>query len=256
MSEPLLDIRSLRVAFGDRVAVADLNLQVQAGQTTVLVGESGSGKSVTALAALGLLPPEANVSGEILFASMDLLSAKESRLRSVRGGGLAMVFQEPMTSLNPVFTVGEQIEEAVGAHERLSGRSRRLRMEESLEEVGIDRRRRREYPHQFSGGMRQRVMIAMALACRPRVLIADEPTTALDVVTASEIVAVLHALQERRNMGMLFITHDLLLAERIADTIVVLRAGKVVESGSRNEVIGNPKAAYTRELLACTPRIA
>ncbi|MDP6876925.1 MAG: ATP-binding cassette domain-containing protein, partial [Alphaproteobacteria bacterium] len=153
MSEPLLDIRSLRVTFDDRVAVEGLNLRVQAGQTTVLVGESGSGKSVTALAALGLLPPNAHVAGEILFASMDLLLAKASRLRNVRGGGLAMVFQEPMTSLNPVFTVGEQIEEAVRAHEPLARRSRRLRMEESLEEVGIDRRRRREYPHQFSGGM-------------------------------------------------------------------------------------------------------
>ncbi len=255
MTAPLLDVRGLQVAFGTRAVLRRLNLQVQRGGTTALVGESGSGKSVTALAILGLLPPEACAKGAVLLEGEDLMAASASRMRSIRGSGIAMIFQEPMTSLNPVFTIGEQVSETIRAHSRVSRRAASQHACDALEEVGIDGGRAGSWPHEFSGGMRQRVMIAMALACGPRVLIADEPTTALDVTTAASIIDLLRDLQRRHSMGLLFITHDLPLAASVADDALVLRDGRVVEQGAAADVFGKPRDPYTAALIDCVPSL-
>lgn len=262
MSATLLDIRDLSVAFKNggetTLAVDHVSFSISRGETVALVGESGSGKSVTALSILKLLsyPPASHPSGEILFKGEDLLKADEESLRKVRGNVVTMVFQEPMTSLNPLHTVERQIGEILSLHKGLSGEAARKRIVELLEEVGIrDAASRLEsYPHQLSGGQRQRVMIAMALANEPDLLIADEPTTALDVTVQAQILKLLKEIQRTRGMAMLFITHDLNIVRAIADRVCVMTEGKIVEQGAVSEIFLHPQHAYTQKLLAAEPK--
>ncbi len=258
---PVLSIRGLRIAFdtprGRFAAVDGVDLDLSAGETLGLVGESGCGKSVTALSVLRLLPePPARVeSGEILFEGRDLLRLAPPALREVRGRQVAMIFQEPMTSLNPVFTVGNQIEEVLEVHTSMSRAERRDRVMELLELVGISaaRERMRDYPHQLSGGLRQRVMIAMALACNPAVLMADEPTTALDVTIQAQILELLADLKRRFRMAVLLITHDLGVIAESAERVAVLYAGRVVESAPVEAIFRAPRHPYTQGLLLSMP---
>jgi microcin C transport system ATP-binding protein len=254
---PLLTIRNLSVDFAveGRVveAVRDAGLTVFPGRTTALVGESGSGKSVTALSVLRLLPGSARVSGEIFFEGRELTGLDEASLREVRGGRIGMIFQEPMTSLNPLHTVGRQIAESVGLHR--PGVDTRARTLELLDLVGIPdpASRLASFPHQLSGGQRQRVMIAMALANDPALLIADEPTTALDVTIQAQVLALLKDLQSRLGMAILLISHDLGVVRHMADEVHVMREGRIVESGPRGRIFGGPEHPYTRTLLASAP---
>ena len=262
-AQPVLEIRDLAVAFGAGAPVVDgVSLSIHAGQTLAIVGESGSGKSVTALSALRLLPPAGRISrGEILLRdgehTTDIARADDRALRRIRGGQIAMVFQEPMTSLNPVLTIGEQVAEAARLHQGLRARAARDEAVRALEEVGVADARARfgDYPHEFSGGMRQRVVIAIALACRPRVLLADEPTTALDAHLRGQILDLLDSARARRSMAVALITHDLGLVAERADALCVMYAGRVVEYGARDAVLASPLHPYTRALLACSPRI-
>ena len=260
MTQPLLAISGLSIAFGTQRAVDDLSLTLAPGQTLGLVGESGSGKSATSLALLGLLPPSARVTGSIRFAGEELLGLPEKEMRRHRGRSLAMIFQEPMTALNPVMRVGAQIAEALAAHDpALSRRAVRARVVEALEEVALPNpeARLRDYPHQFSGGQRQRLLIAMALIHRPRLLIADEPTTALDVTVQAQVLALLKQLRGTHNLAMLFISHDLAVVgqacDHAGDRIAVMRQGQVVENGPAREVLLQPQHPYTRRLLASVP---
>ena len=256
-AEALLSIRDLRVDFaveGRTVsAVQGVSLSVLPGRTTALVGESGSGKSVTALSILRLLPPSARVGGEILFEGRDIAGLDEASLREVRGGRIGMIFQEPMTSLNPLHAIGRQIGEAVSLHR--SGVDARTRTLELLDLVGIPdpASRLSAFPHQLSGGQRQRVMIAMALANDPALLIADEPTTALDVTIQSQVLGLLRDLQRRLGMAILLISHDLGVVRHMADEVHVMREGRIVEHGPREEIFSAPSHPYTRALLASTP---
>ena len=262
MSGTLLDIRDLSVAFKNggetTLAVDHVSFSISRGETVALVGESGSGKSVTALSILKLLsyPPASHPTGEILFKGDDLLKADEDALRKIRGNAVTMVFQEPMTSLNPLHSVERQIGEILSLHKGLSGEAARKRIVELLEEVGIrDAASRLEsYPHQLSGGQRQRVMIAMALANEPDLLIADEPTTALDVTVQAQILRLLKEIQRTRGMAMLFITHDLNIVRAIADRVCVMTDGKIVEQGAVSEIFTHPQHAYTQKLLAAEPK--
>ncbi|MDP3618453.1 MAG: ABC transporter ATP-binding protein [Ramlibacter sp.] len=260
----LIEVRDLRVAF--RVgkndmheAVRGVSFDVPENTTVALVGESGSGKSVSAMSIVRLLPENAVVSPDsrILYQGRDLLTAPMSQMRALRGKEISVVFQEPMSSLNPVFTVGEQIAEVLRIHMGLSGSAARSRAMELLDEVGIPEPRARvdAYPHELSGGQQQRVMIAMAIACEPKMLIADEPTTALDVTVQRQIVNLLAGLQQRHRMSMLFISHDLGLVGEIASRVVVMRGGEVRESGEAGQIFNAPKDAYTQALLACRPRL-
>ena len=257
----LLEIENLQVEFDTwdgRVRVLDgVSLSVDAGQTLGIVGESGCGKSMTALAIMGLVPRPAGhiTGGSIRFRGEDLLKVPEARLRELRGDRIAMIFQEPMTSLNPVFTVGDQIAETARLHLGLSAADARKRAIEMLKAVHIPSAERRvdEYPHQFSGGMRQRVMIAMALACEPEVLIADEPTTALDVTVQAQIFDLLQELRDTRGTAIVLITHDMGAIAEMADRVVVMYAGRKVEEGSVEAILGQPSHPYTRGLLACRP---
>lgn len=254
---PLLTIRDLSVDFaveGRTVqAVRDAGLQVFPGRTTALVGESGSGKSVTALSVLRLLPGSARVRGEIVFEGRELTGLDEASLREVRGGRIGMIFQEPMTSLNPLHTVGRQIAESVGLHR--PGADARARTLELLDLVGIPdpASRLASFPHQLSGGQRQRVMIAMALANDPALLIADEPTTALDVTIQAQVLALLKDLQRRLGMAILLISHNLGVVKHMADEVHVMREGRIVESGPRDRIFGGPEHPYTKALLASAP---
>ena len=238
-------------------AVDDVSFEVPEGATVALVGESGSGKSVIALSILGLIasPPGTVEAGEVLFRGRDLRKLPERQLRHVRGKEIAMVFQEPMTSLNPVYTVGSQIVEAIRIHETVSRATAKRRAVELLGLVGIPSPKARieAYPHELSGGMRQRVMIAMALACRPALLLADEPTTALDVSVQAQVLELLEKLQKELGMGLLFITHDLGVVAELASDIVVVYAGRVVETGPAPDVFRDPLHPYTRGLLASVP---
>ncbi|WP_375457465.1 ABC transporter ATP-binding protein, partial [uncultured Methylobacterium sp.] len=261
MPEPLLSVEDLSVAFrsrgGESLAVDRVGFTISAGETLALVGESGSGKSVTALSILRLLDGAAHhPGGRIVFKGRDLLALPETAMRSVRGADITMVFQEPMTSLNPLHTIERQIGEVLGLHRGLSGRRARARILELLELVGLRDAARRigAYPHELSGGQRQRVMIAMALACEPDLLVADEPTTALDVTVQAQILSLLADLQRRLGMAMLFITHDLGIVERIASRVCVMLEGRIVEAGPVAEVFANPQHAYTRRLIASEPR--
>jgi len=258
----LLRVENLHVQFtGDRDpvrAVDGVSLTLDAGQTLALVGESGCGKSLTALAILRLLPPAARIAdGSIHFDGEDVLRLPERELRNLRGNRLAMIFQEPMTSLNPLHTAGAQIDEVLRLHRRLSADAARTQTIDLLRRVGIPAPAQRygDYPHQLSGGMRQRVMIALALACGPELLIADEPTTALDVTVQAQILALLHALQRERGLALLLISHDLALVARFADRVVVMYAGCVVETGPAPAVFAEPRHPYTQALLRCTPRL-
>ncbi|MER8634649.1 ABC transporter ATP-binding protein [Mesorhizobium sp. M1365] len=259
---PLLSVQDLSVAFtqaGDQsMAVDHISFDLAKGETVALVGESGSGKSVTALSVLKLLPyPTAShPSGKILFLGADLLAADERDLRRVRGNKITMIFQEPMTSLNPLHTIEQQIVEVLKLHQGLGDRKAKARTLELLHEVGIREPEKRldAYPHQLSGGQRQRVMIAMALANEPELLIADEPTTALDVTVQAQILELLAGLKSRKNMSMLFITHDLGIVRKIADRVCVMTKGKIVETGPTKEIFANPQHAYTRHLLAAEPK--
>ena len=256
---PLLEIRDLAIAFpvaGGARAVDGISLTLAQGRTLALVGESGSGKSVTALSIPRLLPTGTRVTGEIRFAGEDLARAPEARLRELRGRAVTMVFQEPMTSLNPLHTIERQVGEILEVHGMRGHGRRRARTLELLTEVGLrdPASRLGAYPHQLSGGQRQRVMIAMALANRPDLLIADEPTTALDVTVQAQILALLKDLQVKHGMAMLFITHDLGIVRRLADEVAVMQKGKIVETGPVSEIFAAPQHPYTKMLLAAEPK--
>ncbi|RJG01506.1 ABC transporter ATP-binding protein [Noviherbaspirillum sedimenti] len=251
----LLQIQNLSVAFGASTVVDDVSLTIAPGEKLALVGESGSGKTVTALSVLRL-NPDARYGGRILFEGQDLLQKPEAAMRSVRGKDVAMIFQEPMTALNPLFTIGNQIAEVLMLHEGLNAREAALRAVALLEKTGIPEPARRalSYPHQLSGGQRQRAMIAMALACKPKLLIADEPTTALDVTIQVQILELLNQLQREENMAVLLISHDLNLVRHFADRVGVMEKGRLVETASSAELFANPREAYTRKLLNSQPQ--
>lgn len=256
MSSPLLRIQNLSISFGDSKALHDISFSIEKGKITAVVGESGSGKSITALSVLGLLPKETKISGEIIFNDeTDLLHVDASTLQNIRGNKISMIFQEPMTSLNPLMSCGDQISEVFIQHKGLRKKEARKEAIRLLEEVKLpdpsliyDR-----YPHEISGGQKQRVMIAMAMSGEPSLLIADEATTALDVTVQKNIIELMLDLQKRRDMGVLFITHDLGLVSEIADEIVVLYKGTIVETGTAKNILTNPVHPYTKALLACRP---
>jgi oligopeptide/dipeptide ABC transporter ATP-binding protein len=281
---PLLDIRNLNIAFpapasasavlraagppGAAVptetlpAVRELSFSIAAGEVLGLVGESGSGKSITSLAIMRLLPPQARVTGEILFTEngdspRNLSALADDSMRQLRGSRIAMIFQEPMTALNPVMRVGDQIAEAILAHNRISKRDAWQRAVDAMNEVAIpdSAQRARDYPHQLSGGMRQRIVIAMAIANRPQLLIADEPTTALDVTIQAQILDLLAELRTKFELAILFISHDLAVVSHVADRVAVMYAGRVVEEGSTADVLRRPQHPYTQGLLRAAPRL-
>ena len=256
MSE-LLRIEGLTIAplaNKETLLVNDVSFALEAGKTTCIVGESGSGKSLTALSVMGLLPPAlSRIAGRVVFQGQDLTACTQLEMQQVRGKRIGMIFQEPMTSLNPVLTIGYQIGESLSVHLGLKGRALQQRIGELLEQVGIPSARADSYPDELSGGQRQRVMIAMSIACEPAMLIADEPTTALDVTVQAQILSLLDELKQRMNMGMLFITHDFGVVSDIADDVVVMFRGRIVESGAVAEVLDHPRHPYTRALLECVP---
>jgi peptide/nickel transport system ATP-binding protein len=262
MEQPLLDVRNLKTHFrtsdGLARAVDGISFSVYPNQTVALVGESGCGKSVTSLSIMRLVPvPPAILTGEILLEQENLLTLSERAMCKVRGGKIAMIFQEPMTSLNPVFTIGEQVLEAILLHQKVTDEQAQQIAIQALRDVGIadPARRLNEYPHQMSGGMKQRVMIAMALACRPALVIADEPTTALDVTIQAQILELLNRLQQQTGMSVLFITHDLGIVAENADVVAVMYAGRIVEMANVFALFKNPLHPYTQGLLACVPRL-
>ncbi|WP_375287331.1 ABC transporter ATP-binding protein [Sphingomonas sp.] len=259
---PLLEVDHLDVAFpflkGQLRAVEDLSFHVHAGETVAIVGESGSGKSVTAMAVMRLLGERVALGGSVRLDGEDLIAADEAALRTVRGNRIGMIFQEPMTALNPLHPVGRQIAEGLRIHRGLGRREAEARALELLATLGIPapERRAREYPHQLSGGMRQRVVIAMALACDPALLIADEPTTALDVTVQAQILDLLRRQSRERGLGVILITHDLGVVAELADRVVVIYAGRKVEEGPVADVLARPVHPYTQGLLAATPRLS
>jgi peptide/nickel transport system ATP-binding protein len=256
---PLLAIDRLTIAFRGKPVVRELSLAIEPGQVLGLVGESGSGKSVTSLAILGLLESAAEVRGSIRFEGEDLLALRPEAMRRYRGRRIAMIFQEPMTALNPVMPVGRQIAEAIETHQpTLTRREVRNTVMASLEAVALPEPEKRyaDYPHQFSGGQRQRILIAMALANRPELLIADEPTTALDVTVQAQVLALLRDLQQRFGLAMLFISHDLAVVAEVADRVAVMRHGWLLEQGSCEQIFHTPRHPYTRSLLGAVPTLA
>ncbi len=236
-----------------RLLVNNVSLTLSAGKTTCIVGESGSGKSLTALSIMSLLSKQLQASGNIVFQGQDITRLAEKSLQSIRGAKVGMIFQEPMTSLNPVLTVGYQIGESLTAHLGLKGQALKDKIAALLTQVGIPPERAISYPDELSGGQRQRVMIAMSIACEPALLIADEPTTALDVTVQAQILQLLDTLKTRMNMAMLFITHDFGVVADIADDVIVMFRGEIVETGSKKDVLTKPKHPYTKALLACVP---
>ncbi len=254
----LLEVRDLRVSFGAHEAVRGIDFDIAPGETLALVGESGCGKSATALSLMRLVPEPGRVSGAVRFDGQDLLALNARQMRDVRGGSIAMIFQEPMTSLNPVLSIGAQIVETLQQHERLSKAAAHRRAVELLELVRIPEPQRRvsDYPHELSGGQRQRVMIAMAVACRPRLLIADEPTTALDVTIQAHILDLLNTLRKELSMALLLITHDLGVVADHADRVAVMLAGRKVEEARVEEIFSDPRHAYTRGLLGASLNLA
>ncbi len=259
----LLEVRDLHVEFKTRDGVAKavngVNYSVDEGETLAVLGESGSGKSVTAQAVMGILdmPPGRIPQGEILFRGQDVLKLKEDRRRKIRGAEMAMIFQDALSSLNPVLTVGEQLGEMFVVHRGMSRKDSRAKAVELMDRVRIPAAKERvgQYPHQFSGGMRQRIMIAMALALEPRLIIADEPTTALDVTVQAQVMDLLAELQRELNMGLILITHDLGVVADVADKIAVMYAGRIVETAPVHEIYANPAHPYTKGLLASIPRL-
>ena len=263
MTDPLLSVRDLRTVFymedGAAPAVDGVSFDLREGETLGLVGESGCGKSVTSLSIMRLVPPPGRTEGgRVLFEGRDLLALDEGAMRRVRGNRVAMIFQEPMTSLNPAFTCGDQIDEAIRLHLGLDARAARERTVDLLRRAGIPAPEQRadEYPHRLSGGMRQRVMIAMALSCNPSLLIADEPTTALDVTIQAQILDLLKRLQASAGMAVLLITHDLGVIAEVADRVAVMYAGRIVEQADAASLFRTPRHPYTRGLLASRPRLA
>src|ERR1700754_1490301 len=261
--ETVLDVRNLQTVFftnsGLFKAVDDISFSVRRGETLAIVGESGCGKSVTALSIMRLVPdpPGRIVGGSVLLEGTDLLGLDEDRMRQVRGNRISMIFQEPMTSLNPVMRIGDQITEALRLHQNMTAKQAWARAVEMLKLVRIPEaeRRAREYPHQLSGGMRQRAMIAMALACRPALLIADEPTTALDVTIQAQILALIVDLQRTLGTGLILITHDLGVVAQTAQRVIVMYAGKKVEEATVEDLFENPRHPYTRGLMASMPAV-
>jgi peptide/nickel transport system ATP-binding protein len=260
MPEPLIEINNLTTSFGNGLnqidVVDDVSFNIEKGETFVLLGESGSGKSITALSIMRLLPPAARINGgQIILNGQDLFKLPESKMRDIRGANIGMIFQEPQTSLNPVLTAGQQISETLFWHKRLSKSEGIKRSIELLDAVGIPEPDRRidEYPHQFSGGMKQRIMIAIALAGEPDLLIADEPTTALDVTTQAQVLALLRQLQKETGMSILFITHDLSVTSQMADHVAVMREGKIVEAKDKKGLFANPEHPYTLQLFDAIP---
>src|ERR1700723_3559459 len=258
---PLLEVKDLSIAFGQQAAVRGISFHINPGETLGLVGESGSGKSATSLGILRLLPHTAKIAGRIRFSGDDLLGLHEDTMRRRRGREIAMIFQEPMTALNPVMRVGAQIAEAVKTHHpRDSRASVRAKVFAAMEEVGLAgpgsagvEGRTKDYPHQFSGGQRQRILIAMAIVNRPRLLIADEPTTALDVTIQAQILELLADLRARFGLAMLFISHDLAVVSQVADRVAVMYAGNLVELGAKSDIFQSPAHPYTRGLLHAVP---
>ncbi|MCM3161702.1 ABC transporter ATP-binding protein [Metabacillus litoralis] len=261
--EPILQIRDLKVSFRSEKklvpAVDGISFELNKGEILGIVGESGSGKSVTSLSTMGLIPSPPGVveHGEILFEGKDLTKFSEKEMRGIRGNQISMIFQEPMTSLNPLFTIGNQLIEALKLHTNLAKKEARLRAIELLKLVGIPRADEivNDYPHQLSGGMRQRVMIAMAMACNPQVLIADEPTTALDVTIQAQILSLMKDLNERMNTSIIFITHDLGVVAEVCDRVIVMYSGQIVEQGDVKTILKNPKHPYTKGLIKSVPDI-
>lgn len=256
MNKDILKINNLSIASKVDTKlnlVDDISFAVKSGKTTCIVGESGSGKSLTALSIIRLLSPQLKMTGEILFNNEDICKMSELEIREKRGLDIAMIFQEPMTSLNPVLTIGYQIKEAIAVHSDLPNNEINNRVEELLVLVGIPIERVSSYPDELSGGQRQRVMIAMSMSCNPKLLIADEPTTALDVTVQAQILKLLDELKSELNMSMLFITHDFGVVEDIADDVIVMFKGKIVERGEVNQVLKKPKHPYTKALLGCVP---
>ncbi|MDP3776560.1 ABC transporter ATP-binding protein [Methylotenera sp.] len=260
--QPLLQLQHISISpktSPSRLLVNNVSFTLEAGKTTCVVGESGSGKSLTALSVMGLLSQQLQLtSGKVLFNDkesgvQDIALLSDKALQKIRGAKIAMIFQEPMTSLNPVLTVGYQIGESLTMHLGLKGEALKAKIATLLEMVGIPSNRAGSYPDELSGGQRQRVMIAMSIACEPRLLIADEPTTALDVTVQAQILKLLDELKTRMNMGMLFITHDFGVVADIADNVVVMFRGEIVEAGSKEQVLSNPQHPYTKALLACVP---
>lgn len=260
--QPLLQLQDVSISpktSPSRLLVNNVSFTLEAGKTTCVVGESGSGKSLTALSIMGLLSQQLQLtSGKVLFNDkesgvQDIALLSDKALQKIRGAKIAMIFQEPMTSLNPVLTVGYQIGESLTMHLGLKGEALKAKIATLLEMVGISSNRAGSYPDELSGGQRQRVMIAMSIACEPRLLIADEPTTALDVTVQAQILKLLDELKTRMNMGMLFITHDFGVVADIADNVVVMFRGEIVEAGSKEQVLSNPQHPYTKALLACVP---
>jgi peptide/nickel transport system ATP-binding protein len=258
---PVLEVKNLKTAFrtehGELMAVDDVSFSVMPGQTLGIVGESGCGKSVTSLSIMGLIPqpPGKIVGGSINYKGKDLVGIAPAEMRKIRGNEISMIFQEPMTSLNPVFTIGNQIMETIRLHQKLGKKEAREKAIEMLRLVGIPAPDKRvdDYPHQLSGGMRQRVMIAMALSCNPTVLIADEPTTALDVTIQAQILELIKGLREKLHMAVVLITHDLGVVAETCDYVVVMYAGKVVEQGTAEDIFHRPAHPYTRGLLNSIP---
>lgn len=258
----LVEVKGLEVSFftyaGEVKAVRGISYQLKPGEVMGIVGESGSGKSVSSYGLMGIIPsPGKVIGGEILFNGQDVTKLPEKELLKIRGKEISMIFQDPMTSLNPLFTIGNQIDECLKKHTDLSKEERHKRMVELLTLVGINQpeKRLKQYPHEFSGGMRQRVMIAMALSCDPKLLIADEPTTALDVTIQAQILELMKELKDKIHMGIVFITHDLGVVSDICDNICVMYAGTIVEKGSSDQIFYEPKHPYTWGLLASVPKI-
>ncbi|HEU5342194.1 ABC transporter ATP-binding protein [Edaphobacter sp.] len=261
MDAPLLEVNDLSIRFGSHPAVQNISFRIHPGETLGLVGESGSGKSATSLALLRLLPPTAEVTGNITFDGQTLLTLPEEAMRRHRGQSISMIFQEPMTALNPVMPIGRQIAEAVEAHNDgahhpgLSRADIRRKVIEAMHEVALPdpEHRLRDYPYQFSGGQRQRILIAQALINRPRLLIADEPTTALDVTVQAQILHLLNQLRRTHNLAMLFISHDLAVVSQVADRVAVMQHGHIVEEAPAADLFRHPQHPYTRRLLAAAP---
>jgi peptide/nickel transport system ATP-binding protein len=255
MSE-ILSINHLNVTLKNdpsRFLVKNVALTLSQGKTTCIVGESGSGKSLTALTVMGLLSKQLNASGEVIFQGQNISQLDNQAMQKIRGAKIGMIFQEPMTSLNPVLTVGYQIGEPLTAHLGLKGAALKDKIAALLTQVGIAPERANSYPDELSGGQRQRVMIAMSIACEPALLIADEPTTALDVTVQAQVLKLLDELKTRMNMAMLFITHDFGVVADIADDVIVMFRGEIVETGTRDQVLNHPQHPYTKALLACVP---
>jgi dipeptide transport system ATP-binding protein len=261
--EKVLEVKDLHVTFatygGEVKAVRGVTFELHKGETLAIVGESGCGKSVTSQSIMGLIPnpPGKITAGEILFKGKDLTRLKEPELRKIRGADISMIFQDPMTALNPTLTIGEQIMEGIMEHEGISRAEAKRKTVEMLHLVGIPgpESRLKQYPHQFSGGMRQRIVIAMALVCQPEVLIADEPTTALDVTIQAQILELFKEIQKKTGVSIILITHDLGVVAQVADRIAVMYAGKIVEAGNRRDIFYNPQHPYTRGLLNSVPRL-